>query len=81
MLKWKTYDTAVEMAINEFEYQVQDTVLIKAKKNKNYKIAHNNKTMILVLEPIYNVVYEGEYRDKRNNIVTNLELTCYFLTR
>ena len=79
MSKWKIYNTAAAMAINEFEYQVEDTVLIEAKKNKNYKIAHNNKYVILLLETIQNVVNKGEYGGKRDSIVTNLDLTRYFL--
>ena len=68
------------MAINEFEYQVEDTVLIEAKKNKNYKLAHTNKDVILLLETIQNVVNKGEYGGKRDSVVTNLDLTRFFLT-
>ena len=68
------------MAMNEFEYQAEDTVLIKAKKNKNYKLAHSNKDVILLLEMIQNVVNKGEYGDKRDSIVTNLDIAHTFLT-
>ena len=63
------------MAINKFEYQVEDVVLIEAKKDKNYKLAHMNKDMILLLETIQNVVNKGEYGGKRDSVVTNLNLT------
>jgi len=80
MGEWRTYDTAAAMAINEFEYQVEDAVVIEAKKNKNYKIAHTNKDVILLLVTIQNVVNKGEYGGKRDSIVTNLELSRLFLT-
>ena len=54
--------------------------MIEAKKNKNYKLAHNNKDVILLLETIQNVVNKGEYGGKRDNIVTNLEIARTFLT-
>ena len=79
MLEWRTYNTASLMAINEFEYQVEDAVLIEAKKNKNYKIAHSTKNVILLLETIQNVVNKGEYGGKRDVVVTNLDLTRVFL--
>ena len=50
MLEWRTYNMVAAIAINEFEYQVEDIVLIEAKKNKNYEIAHNDKNMIILLE-------------------------------
>ena len=34
---------------NKFEYEVDDAVLIEAKKNKNYKIAQSTKNVILLL--------------------------------
>ena len=68
------------MAINKFKYQVGDTVLIKAKKNKNYKLAHINKDVILLLETIQNVMNKGEYGGKRDSIATNLAIACTFLT-
>ena len=68
------------MTIHEFEYQIKDTVLIEVRKNKNYKIAHNNKDVILLLETIQNIVNKGEYGGKRDSIVTNLEIVCTFLT-
>ena len=80
MAEWKTYYTLSAMAINEFEYQVEHAVLIEAKKNKNYKTAHTNKDVILLLETIQNVVNKGEYRGKRDSIVTNFELSRLFLT-
>ena len=80
MLEWRTYYTTAAMAINEFEYQVEDAVVIEAKKNKNYKIAHTNKDVILLLVTIQNVVNKGEYGGKRDSIVTNLELSRLFLT-
>ena len=80
MSEWKIYNTASAMAINEFEYQVEDTVLIEAKKNVNYKIAHKNKNVILLLDTIQNVVNKGEYGGKRDSIVTNLDLLRYFHT-
>ena len=80
MSEWRTYDTTAAMAINEFEYQVEHAVLIEAKKNKNYKLAHKNKDVILLLETIQNVVNKGEYGGKRDSVVTNLDLTRFFLT-
>ena len=80
MTEWRVYNTAAAMAINEFEYQVEDTVLIEAKKNVNYKIAHKNKNVILLLDTIQNVVNKGEYGGKRDSVVTNLDLTRDFLT-
>merc|ERR1712238_408302 len=79
-VEWRTYYTTAAMAINEFEYQVEDAVVIEAKKNKNYKIAHTNKDVILLLVTIQNVVNKGEYGGKRDSIVTNLELSRLFLT-
>ena len=80
MIEWRTYNTTAAMAINEFEYQVEHAVLIEAKKNKNYKLAHTNKDVILLLETIQNVVNKGEYGGKRDSVVTNLDLTRFFLT-
>ena len=76
----RTYDTAAVIVINEFEYQVKNTVMIETKKNKNYKLAHNNKDVILLLETIQNVVNRGEYGGKCDSIVTNLDIACTFLT-
>ena len=80
MLEWRTYYTAAVMAIHVFEYQVQDMVLIEAKKNRKYKLAHNNKDMILLLKTIQNVVNKGEYRGKRDSIDINLDIARTFLT-
>jgi len=80
MATWKVYNTAAEMAINEFEYQVEHAVLIEVKKNNNYKLAHTNKDVILLLETIQNVVNKGQYGGKRDSVVTNLDLTRDFLT-
>ena len=80
MTEWRTYYTAAAMAIHEFEYQVENTVLSKAKKNKNYKLTHSNKDVIMLLETIQNVVNKGEYGGKRDNIVTNLDIARTFLT-
>jgi len=66
--------------MNEFEYQVEHAVLIEVKKNNNYKLAHTNKDVILLLETIQNVVNKGEYGGKRDSVVTNLDLTRDFLT-
>ena len=54
-------------------------VLIEAKKNKNYKLARNNKDVILLLETIQNVANKGEYSKKHDSIFTNLELARFFL--
>ena len=80
MLEWRTYYMAAAMAINGFKCQVEDTILIEPKKNKNYKLAHSNKDVILLLKRIHNVLNKGEYRGKRDSIVTNIDISCTFLT-
>ena len=54
------YKNTAAMCINKFEYQVEDAVLIEAKKNRNYVTAHDDNNIILLLETIQNVVNKGE---------------------
>ena len=79
MSEWRTYYTVAAIAINEFEFQVEDMVLIEAKKNKNYQIVHSNKDVILFLETIQNVVNIGEYGGNCDSIVMDLDIARTFL--
>ena len=54
--------------------------MIEAKKNKNYKLVHSIKNVILLLEIIKNVVNKTEYGGKPDSIVTNLDISRTFLT-